>query len=96
MTRPENREDFDPQECFHAERAPDEPVGSAIVTAVAAVAGVEPDALPPIGEVVDPDALDGLLSSADGADCWLVFEYEDYEVTVSADGDVWVRELNPP
>lgn len=96
MISPEDRDGFDPSECFHAEREPGEPVATTVVTAVAAVEGVRPERLDPLGDVVDPDALDGLLGSAAGRDCWLVFEYHGYEVTVAASGDVWIRELGAP
>lgn len=93
MTAPEDRDGFDPEECFHAEQDPGDPVTTTVVTTVAAIEGVRPETLPPLGEVVDTDALDDLLDSAAGDDCWLVFEYDGYEVTVVATGDVWVREL---
>lgn len=39
----------------------DESVSSAVVLAVSAVEGRAPRALPPLSEVVDPEALDGLF-----------------------------------
>lgn len=39
-----------------------ESVSSAVVRAVSAVEGREADSLPPLGNVLDPDALDGLFA----------------------------------
>lgn len=43
-----------------------EAVSSAVVRAVSAVEGLEPDTLPPLTDVLDPDALDGLFASRPG------------------------------
>lgn len=44
------------------EIGPQESVSSAVVRAVCAVEGREPDSLPPLFAVLDPDALDGLFA----------------------------------
>lgn len=66
-------------------------VDEAVVEAVAAVKGVSPtDLHPPLYAVVDPDALDELVSSLyccpDESTGHVTFPYGGYEVTVSADG----------
>lgn len=40
---------------------PDESVSMAVIRAVSAVIGCEPTSLPPLGDVVDPDALETLF-----------------------------------
>lgn len=40
----------------------DEPVSAAVVRAVSAVEGREPDTLQPLGAILDPDALDALFA----------------------------------
>lgn len=96
MTSLPDRDDFEPEECFHAEFRPDESAVLAVATAVSAVEGVPSDTLPPVGDVVDPDAVDALLASSGGEECWLAFEYEGYDVTVTAAGDIWIREPESP
>lgn len=45
-----------------------------------------------VGDAVDPDALDALFAGAEHeGDCWIVFEYANYEVAVSCGGDVLLR-----
>lgn len=77
---------------YEYERAPDEPPSKAVVEAVAAVTGraaapdgttgSEPkaDALTPLYETLDPDALDALLTADDAreANCSVTFTYDDY------------------
>lgn len=77
------------------ERTPDEPPSQAVVSAVAEATGrpVLPnahatddgaDALPPLFETVDPDALDTLVTTknTDGDIALVTFTYGDYTVTV--------------
>lgn len=69
-----------------------------VVEEVAAAEGVDPVKLePPLHEVVDPDALDQLFESIPGgpdrAAGKVTFEYLEYEVTVTADRRVTVREI---
>lgn len=66
-----------------------------IVDAVADREGVAPtDLRPPLYDVIDPEALNALVSSADGnADpdsLHVSFEYNGYDVTVGGDGEVSV------
>ncbi|ELY69701.1 HalOD1 output domain-containing protein [Natrinema versiforme] len=67
-----------------------------IVDAVADREGVAPTALqPPLYDVIDPEALNALVSSVNGddADSFRVsFEYNGYEITVGGDGDVSVSD----
>lgn len=69
---------------------------TAIVTAVAAVTNESPFELAPLGEVVDPDSLDALVSGPSGRrlpeDCEIGFVYAGCEVTVECER-VLVREV---
>lgn len=57
---------------------------TAIVMAVAAATGVEPDALPPLYDRIEPDALDDLFRTPDGTarDVRVSFFYGGCAVTV--------------
>jgi len=59
-----------------------------VVEAVAAATDRNPGALPQLGHVIDPDALDDLLDH--GGDVEIAFEYAGAEVTVHGDGTVFV------
>ncbi|MFC4552566.1 MULTISPECIES: HalOD1 output domain-containing protein [Halorussus] len=63
-----------------------------VVERVAAAEGVEPTELtPPLGTVLDPEALDELVASLpDSTDPAVTFDYAGYEVAVAADGSVSV------
>jgi hypothetical protein len=58
---------------------------------VATRKGVDPVALQPINDFIDPDALDALIQSADER-LTIQFSYVGYTVTVSGDGSVRVTE----
>lgn len=79
---------------FHLRFDPDaEPVGQAIVKAASFVHNTEPTELPPLARVIDPDALDAIVSKAssvEGNCVEVTFTYEDLEITVSSDGDIWL------
>lgn len=68
---------------------PSETVAEAVVGSVASFEGVEPMALPPIHDVVDPEALDRLLASARRELVLdhpvVAFTYAGYRVTVRPD-----------
>ena len=69
----------------------------AVVNAVADEEGISPiDVRPPLYEVIDPDALDELVSSmnrfTDESPGRIVFSYAGYEVTVAGDGEVSLAE----
>jgi hypothetical protein len=66
----------------------------AVVEALSEAQDVSPVEMEqPLYDVIDPDALDSLFT-ADDADGRLVFAISGYEVTVSASGDVFVREYS--
>ncbi len=48
---------------MHYEIRPDEPVSTAVVRTASAVTGCEPCSLPPLIDVVDPDALNALFAA---------------------------------
>jgi hypothetical protein len=56
-------------------------VGS-VVSAVAAREGVDPLELPPLHEVVDPDAMNALFDRADASGVRLSLRYEGYEIEI--------------
>ncbi len=61
-----------------------------VATAVARAKGVDPIELDALHEVLDPDALDDLVTSTPGPVC-VEFEYERHTVTVRGDGHVVVE-----
>lgn len=73
-------------------------LSTTVVTAVAKAASVEPVELPPLYETIDPDALDKLLgASPTGSrsyNGYVTFGYADHSVTVHADGEIVVHELD--
>lgn len=64
-----------------------------IVRSVATIKNVDETRLESLYEAVDPDALDALVcSNVDRhreIEVW--FRYEDLEITVNADGDIWLN-----
>ena len=67
----------------------------AIISAVAAASGTDPLDLPPLYEVIDPDALNLVLTSRqDTAVDRLDFQYAGYEVVVLGSGEVHVSPAN--
>lgn len=71
---------------------------AAVVETVADVVGREPEALPILDDVIDPDGLDGVIRSGDpeldGPS--VTFWYADTLVTVHSDGAVVVRDVDRP
>ena len=69
-------------------------VAEVVVEGVASVQDVEPTALSPVHDVVDPEALDRIVASAAGGlrrgRVVVTFQYVDYEVTVFP-GEVRLR-----
>lgn len=65
-------------------------VATRIVEAVADAVDSDPVELTPLYRAVDPDALEAVLETADGAR--VRFEYEDRTVEVRSDGSVTVGE----
>lgn len=67
-----------------------------LVLAVADAKGVSPMALPPLNDVIDPDALDTIVNSFDGEEPSdrgrVTFTYSGYTVVVDGDGEVSVTE----
>lgn len=60
-----------------------------IALSVAAIRGCDPTELPPLGSVVDADALESLFTSSnDGTDVNVGFEYAGFDVSVSSDGEI--------
>lgn len=55
-----------PQDSMEYDIGADESVSMAVVRAVSAVEGRDPTALPPLGAVLDTDALDSLFESRSG------------------------------
>lgn len=78
------------------ERGGDGPAPSRVVIEKLADAdGVEPVELePPLGTVIDTDALDRLFATRSAAGR-VTFRYCDYDVTVTSEGDVMVTSVPP-
>lgn len=72
-----------------------ENVSNEVVEMVAKIEGVDAhELLPPLYEVIDPEALDQLFAStptAGGMEGQVSFSYKGYEVTVCGDGYVSVQ-----
>lgn len=62
----------------------------AIVLGIAERTGTEPTELPPLYEVIDPEALDAL--ARDENPCQMAFEYADYAVTVAGYQHITIHE----
>lgn len=63
-----------------------------VVNEVAARESVDPTELPPLAGTVDPDALSRLVDSGSDRSIRVEFTYRGYDVTVSGDGRVAVRD----
>jgi hypothetical protein len=68
------------------ERGQDGRIAQRVVDAVAEAAGEDPLALPPLYDVVDPDAIESLFQP--GAAGHVRFSYHGRGVIVGADGDI--------
>jgi hypothetical protein len=74
------------------------PKSATIAEAVARVSGDDPTDLPPLYEVLDPDALEALLMSGvrnGEANVTVTFTFAGYDVSVRDSGDVFVDESLP-
>lgn len=86
---------FGRRDAFHVSFDPDEDdVVEEVVRAVAVIHNTDPNALSPLGRVVDPDALEALIGRGFeefGTDTQVSFVYEDLEITLDTDGNVWLE-----
>lgn len=73
----------------------DRSVSLSVIEALAEARGVEPTAIEtPLYDAVDPEALDALFDPADDRTSGrVVFEIQEFEVTVTSDREVFVRTL---
>lgn len=64
-----------------------------VVMAIADAMGVEPDALPPLYDRIEPDALDDIFLTAKRAACdvLVAFSFDRCEVTVESNGVITVE-----
>lgn len=70
-----------------------------IIDALATAKGVNTTDLPPLFEIVDPDAIDSLFSNHNGAtdaEATLSFTYDNWNVFVNADGRIRVCDSTQP
>lgn len=67
----------------------------AIIEEVAAIDGTDPTELPPLYEVIDPEALDALVESASESEFEVEFPYSGHEVTVTGDGEIHIEQGRP-
>lgn len=70
----------------------DASIAASLVSSVAAVAGVEPTALPPLQETLDTDAMEAILGSPRDCGATISFTYAGYRVTAHSDGLIRVVE----
>lgn len=75
---------------YDTEFTDEESVTMAVVRAVAAVTGVEPTVLTPLGECIETDAVEALFAAPGGATTAqsLCFRYAGFLVTVRGDGSL--------
>lgn len=75
---------------YHTDFTDEESVCLAVVRGVAAIVGVDPSVLPPLGECIETDALEALFSSPGGSSASqsVTFRYVDCIVTVCGDGGI--------
>lgn len=68
------------------------PASHAVVERVAALEGVDPTELVPLYEVINPEAVDKLVGTADGSGSPLAidFRYHGHEITVTGEGVVHI------
>lgn len=64
-------------------------VSEAVILALIRVTGVDPLEIPPLGESLNPIALDSLFED-DSFTGNMTFQYEAYEITVTSDGDITI------
>lgn len=64
------------------EADPGEPISVVVVRAVAVLENTDPMELPPLYQVIDPEALDALVESDPGPPRQIEFDYCGYEVIV--------------
>lgn len=78
---------------FENEFDPREELPSAvIVETVSFIRNVDPLALDPLADALDPDALDALLSRSASEDpIEVTFPYEGFQISVTSDGKLWIR-----
>lgn len=71
----------------------DAPPSTAIVSAVAVASDTDPLDIEPLQSLIDPDALDSLVTSqtTTEGDFRMTFEYHDHEVTASSYGTLQIR-----
>lgn len=65
-----------------------------VVDAVAFIHNVDPVALEPLADAVDPEALDSLLAAGPSRDVRAVevtFYYADFQISLSSAGRLWLR-----
>lgn len=68
-------------------------LSEAVISSVAAHKGIEATELPPLYDVLDPDALDALFETSSGrADGAVTFVYAGCTVECASDGSVDVRD----
>lgn len=71
------------------------PTSLRVVRCVAVATDTDPTELPPLGSVVDTDALDDLYPVEDRGHCYMTFEFAETDVTIRPNGDITV-ELDRP
>jgi len=76
--------------------AREEGASVAIVQEIASIEGVSPKELEPLYDVIDTDALDELVRSADSQHVTVEFEYGEYTVRVEGAGEITVLRTDGP
>lgn len=87
----------DRRDVFHVAFDPeDESVFVVLTEAVAVIQDTAPEALTPLSDVLDVDAIEALFDRSPERqpnDLEVTFEYESLAVTIASTGDIWLRRI---
>lgn len=69
-------------------------VADAVAMSVATVRDCDPTDLPPLGETVDPDALNDIFQASNrGTGVNVTFEYAGFDVTINHEGELTLVDI---
>lgn len=90
---PDGTGDGDADAFHHRFNPTTQSVAGEVVSAVATIKNVDETSLEPLYVSVDPDALEMLVGpdAIDRCSVEVQFRYEGLEITVNADGDIWLH-----
>lgn len=87
----------DRRDVFHVSFDPNEESVFVVLTeAVALIQDTAPEALTPLSDVIDVDAIEALFGRSPERqpnDIEVTFEYESLSITIASTGDIWLRRI---